>query len=582
MMDKKLKRKLDDYKSYTYGQIAREALKLKGNLRRKQDIDCLKESDKNSDILFDNRDHFFQREITKSLSKLLSIPYIDIRNERFDKSITSIIPPDIINKHEVLPIIKKGDKVVFALANPFSANVVDNLPQINGYSSQFVLCDRFELNKVISNSLSKDESKDTKKQKGTVSSDAIIKKENVLVKPQEDSVIVINDDSPASVIDTILKKAIANRATDVHFESNERDVKVRFRVDGMLFDQFVIPGHLTSSTISRIKVVSNLDITENRLPQDGRMTVNIDSSEYHLRVATLPTKRGENIVFRIIQEGNIFKGLEHLGLEPEDCKLLKSIIFKPHGMVLVTGPIGSGKTTTLYTALNELNTKKSKIVTIEDPVECLLSGIAQVEIDPKIDVNFVNSLRSILRQDADILMVGEIRDTETAKIAVRAALTGQLLFSTLHAVDTAGAVTTLRNFDVPPFLIASALNGIVAQRLVRKICDHCKVGYIPATRLFEQLGVDKIAWNIEFAYGKGCEKCGGIGYFGQTAIFEILQTTEAVKDAIINQAKESEIRELSGKEGLKTLRERGIKKVIDKVTTPEEVMREIFLIGGKL
>ncbi len=583
-MDKKAKKKLDGYNNYTYGELVREAVKAKGNLKRKQDFLILKKAEERADALFDNKDPFFQREATKSLCKFLSIPYLDILNEKIDNEAASIVPKEVSKANEMLPFAKKGNKLSIAVANPLSIDTIEKLPYINGYIPQFVLSSRQDIGKVISGEANVHDDKNSNKAESVQNGESTatgseVKKTEPLLSSQ---VTTINNSSPVAVIDTILKKAMEIRATDIHFESDTKDMRVRLRVDGMLLDYFRIPEHLIGATVSRVKVLSSLDITEVRLPQDGRMSLKIGETDYHLRIATLPTKMGENIVCRIIQQGNIFNGFEKLGLDQGEKKTFKSIISRPHGMALITGPIGSGKTTSIYTALNELDTSKNKVVTIEDPVECLISGISQVEVDPKIDFNFVNSLRSVLRQDADILMVGEIRDNETAKIAVRAALTGQLLFSTLHAVDTASAVTTLRNFDVPPFLIASALNGIIAQRLVRKICEHCKEVYSPATRLLEQIGLKESDWDVELAYGKGCEKCSGLGFRGRTAIFEILKITDTIKDAIINEVKENELRELSIKEGLKTLHEIGLKKVTDKVTTPEEVMREIILKGGKL
>lgn len=590
-MDKKTKKKLDTYKDLSYSQIALEAIQSKGNLKRKSDIALLKKSEHDSDALFSNDDQSFQREVTKSLSKYLGLPYFDILNHKINREIARIFPEEVTREQEMIPVLKKGDKLVIAVANPLRINTIDNMPQMNGYTSEFVLSHQPDLVKYISDMFTKP-GNDTERLKAVETEN--LRKANVgnnvsgdvnaasIPEMNRDSVVTIKDESPVSIVTTILSAAIHAKATDVHLEPTGDYMRVRFRVDGMLFEQFRIPAELIIVTVSRIKILSNLDITEIRYPQDGRMTTKIDEKEYHLRISTIPTKTGESVVFRIIQESNIFNGLEHLGLSPMEGRVFKTIISKPHGMVLVTGPIGSGKTTTLYTALNELDTTKNKVVTIEDPVECLLPGISQIEVDAKIDVNFVNSLRSVLRQDADILMVGEIRDTETAKIAVRAALTGQMLLSTLHSVDTISAITTLRNFDVPPFLIASALNGIITQRLVRKICTNCKVKYNPATRLFEQLRIDASNWNIEFAYGQGCNACNGIGYSGRTAIFEIFQITDTMKDSIINEVKESELRELAKKEGLKTLYDAGVQKIIDQVTTPEEVMREIFLKGGSV
>ena len=581
-MDGKIEKKLSQYNGLSYGEIAIRALKEKGNLKRKEDDLFLKVAEENFDILFFG-DSFLQQRITRSLSKLVSVPYVNILNEFIDKKAISLVPIEIIKEKEFLPISKQGKRLIVAVVNPLHMGSIKNIPKISGYNIKFVLCQKSHFLKVFNNHVPKEMRTiniDTVKDTDGIKKNEIVKKS----KPKNSLTNVrlnANLSSAVSMIDAIIATAVIMRATDIHFESEEEETRVRFRIDGMLYNQLKIPYHLQKASISRLKVLANLDITETKIPQDGRMTSIIEGNEYHFRVSSIKTKRGENVVLRIFKEKNVFTELSRLGMGSEDVALFNSIINKPYGMVLVTGPIGSGKTTTLYTAIQELDTSKNKIITIEDPVECLLSNVNQIEVDPKIDMNFVNSLRAVLRHDADVLMVGEVRDTETAKIAVRAALTGQLLFSTLHAVDTASAITSLRNFDIQPFLIASSLNGIVAQRLVRKICNNCKEEYTPSIELLKQLAINEneFDFNIKFAYGKGCDACSNIGFYGQTGIFEILRINEDIRDVILKQANEKEIKKLTFKQKLRTLRDGGIKKIFDKITTPDEVMREIFLKG---
>ncbi len=575
-MDVKLKKRLSAYNGYSYDELALKALHEKGELRRKEDIAFLKRATANLDTLFECGP-FMHEKITKSLSKLVSIPYVNIQEEFIDRNAILLIAPDVAREKEALPILQQGKKLIVAVVNPLKIKDIGLLRCVSDFNVRFVLCQKLHFQNVFEkyfNLVKKGEGVLEKKKEpvgrgaehGGGDSDGGLR-ENITFD--------INDVSAVSLVNKILNKAVSLRATDIHFESRVNEIRVRTRIDGMLYELTRIPQDLQKACISRLKVLASLDITENRQPQDGRISALIKGKEQHFRVSSIQTKMGENVVLRIFKESNMFAGLGNLGMSETEIKLFKSIILRPHGMVLVTGPVGSGKTTTLYTALQELDTKRNKVITIEDPVECLLEGVSQVEVDTKVDINFVNSLRAVLRHDSDILMVGEIRDNETAKIAVRAALTGQQLFSTLHAVDTVSAITTLRNFDVPPFLIASALNGIVAQRLVRKICDNCKEEYVPSPQLLEDLSIKQEG--VTFAFGKGCEKCAGIGFYGQTGIFEILQINNTLRDAVISHTEENEIKKITKSMGLSYMRECGVKKIIDKVTTPEEVMQEILL-----
>jgi len=379
------------------------------------------------------------------------------------------------------------------------------------------------------------------------------------------------------IVNAIFEGALQARATDIHIEPQVPRMRVRYRIDGMLFDVLTVPQPLETSIISRIKVLADMNITERRLPQDGRLSFQLGEQEYNMRVATIPTAHGEKLVLRLLMKSNVLTGLKQLGLESDDEQRLRSLIAKPQGMILVTGPIGSGKTTTLYAALNEVNILTNNIVTIEDPIEYQLAGINQVEVDTKIGLTFANGLRSILRQDADILMVGEIRDIETATVAVRAALTGQQLFSTLHTVDAPSAITTLGNFSIQPYLIASALSGVVAQRLVRRICPQCRRWYTPSPAVVRQLGLQPAQQEWQFAYGVGCDTCYYTGYLGRTGLFEILRVSETVRQLITARASEQEINAAGVGEGMHTLQQSGIGKIIQGATTPQEVMREVYL-----
>lgn len=390
----------------------------------------------------------------------------------------------------------------------------------------------------------------------------------------------INVDETATavqLVNTILEGAVRAGATDIHIEPHTPRMRVRYRIDGLLFDVLTVPQALEMPIISRLKILADMNITERRLPQDGRIAIRLVDQEYNLRVATIPTVHGEKLVLRLLVKSNVLTGLKQLGLEPEDEQRLRSLIAKPQGMILVTGPIGSGKTTTLYAALNEVNVLTRNIITIEDPVEYQLVGINQLEVDTKIGLTFATGLRSILRQDADIMMVGEIRDIETATVAVRAALTGQQLFSTLHTIDTLSAITTLENFGIQPYLLSSALSGVVAQRLVRRICEACKQWYTPNPVVLRQLGLPTTAAEARFAYGVGCPACYHTGYRGRTGLFEILLIHETLRRLIMERASEQELKTVAIREGMNTLQQNGLKKILQGITTPQEVMREVYL-----
>lgn len=372
------------------------------------------------------------------------------------------------------------------------------------------------------------------------------------------------------LVQTIIQGAINSGATDVHMDPQEPEMRVRYRIDGVLHDVMSIAPEIEAAVVSRIKIMSDLDITETRRPQDGHIRIESNDREYDVRVATLPTYLGERVVLRLLDQSTVLAGIKDLGLESDDEKTLTRMIAQPYGMILVTGPTGSGKTTTLYAALNQKNVLTDSIVTLEDPVEYQLSGINQVQIDPDIDVTFANTLRAALRQDIDVLLVGEIRDTDTAKIAVRAAMTGHLVFSTLHTNDAPEAISTLRNMQVPSYLIASALTAVVAQRLVRKICPDCKEGFTPSKPLLRSLHLPDTTKKLY--RGKGCDSCYHTGNKGRTGIFEILEISEDIRKMI---AADEPIEKITKAAKLKTMAERCRLKVKNGIVSPEEFLRVI-------
>lgn len=376
------------------------------------------------------------------------------------------------------------------------------------------------------------------------------------------------------MVNVILSQAVNERASDIHIEPYEKSLVVRYRVDGILHNVLSPPKSYHAGISSRIKIMSNLNIAENRLPQDGRIKLRLTGKDIDIRVSTIPCQFGERIVMRLLNKTDQKYSLDTMGFYPELVKTIRSLIIEPHGIILVTGPTGSGKSTTLYSALSELNTEERNIITCEDPVEYQFEGISQMQMQEKIGLTFATGLRAILRQDPDVIMVGEIRDEETARIAIQASLTGHLVFSTLHTNDAASAATRLVDMGIEPYLITSTVLGFMAQRLVRVICSHCKEMYKPTASELESIGISKKALKNGTLYrGKGCSHCMGTGFKGRTGIYELLLVDSHIKTAILHGSDAGKLNEIAREHNFKTLKDYGIRKVIDGVTTIDEVLR---------
>jgi type IV pilus assembly protein PilB len=376
----------------------------------------------------------------------------------------------------------------------------------------------------------------------------------------------------------VILLAIRDQASDIHFEPFEDEFKIRIKADGILYEMVPPPRHLANAIVSRIKVMSNLDISERRLPQDGRIELNVGGNSVDLRVSVLPVLFGEAVVMRVLDRTVVALDLNKIGMDPIILNPFRRMIKSPNGIVLVTGPTGSGKTTTLYSALNELNDIATKIITSEDPIEYDIEGIMQCPINPDIGVTFANILRSILRHDPDKILVGEIRDYETGEIAVQSALTGHLVFSTLHTNDAPTAITRLRDMGVPAFLITATVEGILAQRLVRRICTECRTEFDPSDELLMELQLPlDVARRYKFYFGKGCGRCSNTGYKGRVGLYELLTVTDEIRDAVAAEQSADEIRDIARNQGMTTLRESGLKLIFDGITTIDEVVRETVM-----
>ncbi|RLG54638.1 MAG: type II secretion system protein GspE, partial [Candidatus Hydrothermarchaeota archaeon] len=493
----------------------------------------------------------------RRVSARLGIPFQEVlRPEGIDSPILSRLPISAAKKYKFAPLRVEGDVLVLATANPLDLETIDELRFLLGKRVRIVAAPEREVIRAIN--LLYDQERDTPEQVVQ----EMVEEEEAVLSELEETEDLLDDVSEAPVIklvNLLLSQAVRARASDIHIEPYQREVKVRYRIDGVLYNMHTLPKRFHSAITSRVKVMAKLDIAERRLPQDGRIMIKIGDRDVDIRVSIIPTTFGERVVLRLLDKRSIFYSLEEIGLSPEKLELMNRIIRGANGIILVTGPTGSGKTTTLYAALEKINSPDKNIITIEDPVEYQLPGIGQIQVNPKIGLTFANGLRSIVRQDPDVILVGEIRDLETAEIAIHAALTGHLVFSTLHTNDAPGAITRLIDMGIEPFLVASALVAVIAQRLVRTICPYCREPYQPEKGLLREVGLDPSELEgKEFYRGKGCSECFGTGYRGRTGIFEILQVDDAIRSLILRTSDSATIKARAIKRGMATLRDDGI------------------------
>lgn len=515
------------------------------------------------------------------LAKQFNIQYVSLLEYgEIPKEVISLVPEKIVKTYHLIPLefSLETKTLTVAISDPLDIEAIDNLKLMTKYNIKTVIAKKSEILELIDKYYVKKESlQEIEKQ-----AEQQFESGNVEVVEEEKEEDVSTDTDSAPVVKTvnyIIEQAIISRASDILIEPQEKQVRLRYRIDGVFHDQKPLPRKLLSSIVARIKIMSKLDITERRKPQDGRIRLTFSGRQINLRVSTVPTSFGEKVAIRIIDAQALTLPLSELGFEEDQLKLFQKAIQQPYGMILVTGPTGSGKTTTLYSALNVLNNPDVNIMTVEDPVEAVIYGINQVNVNEKAGLTFAAALRAFLRQDPDIIMVGEIRDKETIEIAINAALTGHLVFTTLHTNDAASAITRLINMGVEPFLIASTLTVVVSQKLIRKVCKDCRVAYKVSFEQLAPLGVTlemvKNLDEIVIYKGKGCDKCKD-GYRGRTIVSEVLECTDAIKELILKKATHFEIKSVARKQGMSTLRESALKKLLSGVTTVEEVVKNTF------
>ena len=515
-------------------------------------------------------------DIVEALSVQTGLPIINLREAKVDPNVLMLLPPEVAYRHMVLPIERRNSVLKVATADPFDVAMEDALRFITGLNVEMVLARPGDIRLLIEQHYMRKVMQESQDEYVEVVEEA----EEEIGDPTK----LAKEALVIRLVDMLIRNAVRERATDIHIEPFERTLRIRYRIDGVLHEVPAPAKRFHAAIVSRIKIMSNLDITERRKPQDGRIRIRVLGREIDLRVSIIPTMFGESVVLRILDKSSALLTLEQLGMMPDDLSRFEKVIQAPYGILLATGPTGSGKTTTLYAAIQRLYTPELKFITIEDPVEYQIDGVNQIQVNPQVGVTFANALRSILRHDPDIIMVGEIRDSETAEIAIHAALTGHLVFSTLHTNDAPGAITRLLEMGMEPFLVASALQGVLAQRLVRKICPHCITEYEPGEALREMLvmeGFDE-AKDCKFYYGAGCKECRYTGYFGRTGIFELLIMDETIREMVMRKAPANEIRQVAIEKGMHTLRQDGLRKVILGITTLEEVERVTQLPNNSL
>ncbi|NGO38794.1 Flp pilus assembly complex ATPase component TadA [Limisphaera ngatamarikiensis] len=567
----------------TFGERIADALVEDGLLTPQQVAELLELQRKDGARLvklIQDRGYVSETDLVVSMGRVLNVPPVNLARLQIPLDVAEIIPRDLAQNHKVIPIARLDSKLFVAMADPLNVLALDDLKRTTKLEVHPLIApERAILDKLSSLDAAKSGSieqfiQDTQKAEAEAEADQVEVTRDAVEEVNLDQLAASSEEAPViKLANLILVQGIKERASDIHLEPFEKTVRLRYRIDGVLHDVTPPPKSMYLPLVSRFKIMSNLDIAERRLPQDGRMRVRVGGRDYDLRVSILPTVHGEKVVLRVLDKSNLSGSLDQLGLDEDTYRRFKAAIDAPHGLILVTGPTGSGKTTTLYSALNELNSPIYNIITVEDPVEFQIPGINQVPVRKEIGLTFANALRSILRQDPDIIMIGEIRDAETAEIAIEAALTGHQVLSTMHCNDAAGAITRLDEMGIAPFLISSSVILSCAQRLMRKICSHCKepVSYPP--KMFQDLNIDPALFDGVTLYrGRGCERCRNSGYSGRMAIIEAMTVTDEIRKLIIARANSHEISQVAIQQGMKTLRMVALERARQGLSTLEQVL----------
>lgn len=519
------------------------------------------------------QDAIAESDLLKALSIQFDLPFLSVLpTQDLNTDFAGKVPIQFLKKYKMVPMVTSNDAYI-AINDPFTFQPLDDLRLSLGWDGEKVVLAPYAAILSAIN-LAYDMSQDSAEQ---VIQDMHEDDSDQILSEIEKTGDLLDETSEAPIIrlvNLMLSQAVKARASDIHVEPYQDKLKVRYRVDGILYDKLSPPKRIQSTLVSRIKVMARLNIAEKRLPQDGRIEIRIADKNVDIRVSTIPTAFGERVVLRLLDKSTVLLKLTDIGMPEERLRIIEGLIRAPHGIILVTGPTGSGKTTTLYAALTTINNPDINIITIEDPVEYQIEGIGQIQVNPKIGLNFANGLRSIVRQDPDVILVGEIRDLETAEIGIQSALTGHLVFSTLHTNDSASAVTRLIDMGIEPFLVTSSVNAILAQRLVRVVCNDCKEAYEADDESLESIGITReMATGRKIYRGRGCPSCLNTGYKGRTGIFELMVLDDSIKNLILRTSDANAIKHQAVEQGMLSLRQDGAQKVLDGITTIEEVFR---------
>jgi type IV pilus assembly protein PilB len=568
----------------TFGERIADTLVEDGLLSARQMGELLEQQKKEGTRLLKlllDKSYVSEQDMAVSIGRVLNVPPVNLPRITIPLEVADLLPREVAHNYKILPVSRLENKLFLAMADPLNVLAIDDARRITKLevapliASEKAILDKLNSFDAARSGSMEDIIKDAaQKASGDEDDEDVEVSKEAIEEVNLDQLAASSEEAPViKLANLILVQAVKDRASDVHIEPFEKSLRLRYRVDGVLTDAMPPPKQMQLALASRFKIMSSLDIAERRLPQDGRMRIRVGGKDYDLRVSIMPTVHGEKVVLRLLDKSNLSASIDKLGLDPDTFAQFKAAVDAPHGLILVTGPTGSGKTTTLYSALNELNSPVYNIITVEDPVEFQVPGINQVAVKKEIGLTFANALRSILRQDPDIIMIGEIRDTETAEIAVEAALTGHQVLSTMHCNDAPGAIARLDDMGIAPFLISSSVILACAQRLMRRICSHCKEPVTYPAKMYQDLNIDPSIFDGVTLYrGRGCERCKNSGYSGRLAIIEAMPVSDELRKLIIARANSRELARIAIGQGMRTLRMVALDRVREGVSTLEQVL----------